>query len=330
MKVLSLFSGIGAFEKALERRNIKYELVNYCEIDAYSSKSYSLIHNVSEDYNLWDVTKVDTSKLPKDIDLITYGFPCQDISIAGFKKGLFNDDGTRTRSGLFFDALRIIEDTKPKYAIAENVKNLMSKSLNAQFQIILASLEAAGYNNYFKVLSGIDYGIPQNRQRVFIVSIRKDIDTGFTFPKPQKLKLKPIDLLEDEVDEKYYKICPSMIKAFEQGKIKDLTNADYANTLTTKMNRWNNCGMVYRKGRLSFLTPRESFRLMGFDDEDFDKIEGTISETQLYKQAGNSIIVNVLEHLFESLFSERKKEELRVERVQEYTIFDFLNNKDAI
>lgn len=205
MKMLSLFSGIGAFEKALERLDIDYELVGYCEIDKYASKAYSLIHGVSEDMNLGDITKMDTSKLPSDIDLITYGFPCQDISNAGKMKGLFNEDGTQTRSGLFFEALRIIEDTKPKYAIAENVKNLTSKKFNAQFQIVLASLESAGYNNYWKVLNAKDYGIPQNRERVFIVSIRKDVDNGeFTFPESIPLQLRLKDMLEDEVDEKFY------------------------------------------------------------------------------------------------------------------------------
>lgn len=214
MKILSLFSGIGAFEKALNQLNVKYELVNYCEIDKYASKAYSLIHNVSENMNLGDITKVDTSKLPKDIDLITYGFPCQDISLAGKQQGMFNNDGSKTRSGLFFEALRIIEDTKPKIAIAENVKNLVSKKFNAQFQVILQSLEEAGYNNYWKVLNAKDFGIPQNRERVFIVSIRKDIDPGsFEFPKPFELKLRLKDMLEDEVDEKYY-LSQKMINCF--------------------------------------------------------------------------------------------------------------------
>ena len=111
VKLLSLFSGIGAFEKALDNIGISYDLVGYCEIDKYASKSYSAIHGVSEDKNLWDVTKVNEKSLPKDIDLCTYGFPCQDISLAGKQKGLFNEDGTKTRSGLFFDALRIIEES---------------------------------------------------------------------------------------------------------------------------------------------------------------------------------------------------------------------------
>lgn len=205
MKALSLFSGIGAFEKALKNLSIGYELVNYCEIDKYASKSYSVIHGVPEDKNLGDITKVNTSTLPNDIDLITYGFPCQDISQAGKQKGFTDESGEHTRSGLFFEALRIIQGTKPKYAIAENVKALVGKKFKTEFSIVLDSLEKSGYNNYYKVLNAKDYGIPQNRERVFIVSIRKDIDdNSFAFPQPFELKTRLKDLLEDEVDEKYY------------------------------------------------------------------------------------------------------------------------------
>lgn len=205
MKVLSLFSGIGAFEKALERMGVDYELVNFCEFDKYATKSYCAIHGVDESMNLGDITKVDETKLPKDIDLVTYGFPCQDISLAGKQKGLFNEDGSQTRSGLFFEALRIIEATKPKIAIAENVKNLTSKKFKEQFEIVLNSLEEAGYNNYWQVLNAKDFGIPQNRERVFIVSIRKDLDNGsFKFPDTFTLTLRLKDLLDDEVEEKYY------------------------------------------------------------------------------------------------------------------------------
>lgn len=205
MRVLSLFSGIGAFEKALANMEIPFELVGFSEIDKYAVRSYCAIHGVSEEMNLGDITQIDEKKLPKDIDLVTYGFPCQDISVAGKQKGLLNTDGTQTRSGLFFEALRIIEATQPRVAIAENVKNLTGKKFKEQFLTVLESLERAGYNNYWKVLNAKDYGIPQNRERVFIISIRKDIDVGlFRFPEPIPLTLKLKDLLEDDVDEKYY------------------------------------------------------------------------------------------------------------------------------
>ncbi len=204
VRYLSLFSGIGAFEKALINLNIDFDLVGYCEIDKYASKSYSEIFDVPESMNFGDITKIDETKLP-EIDFITYGFPCQDISLSGKQKGLFNEDGSKTRSGLFFDALRIIKATQPKVAIAENVKNLTSKKFSEQFRIVLESLEEAGYNNYWKILKSSDFGIPQKRERVFIVSIRKDVDTKiFEFPKPYELKKCLMDLCEDSVDEKYY------------------------------------------------------------------------------------------------------------------------------
>ena len=222
IKLLSLFSGIGAFEAALDRMNIEYELVNFCEIDKYAAKSYCAVHGVDESKNLGDITKVETSLLPNDIDLITYGFPCQDISLAGLQKG-FENNGERTRSGLFFEALRIIEDTKPRVAIAENVRNLVSKKFANEFQIVLDSLEQAGYNNYWQVLNSKNYGIPQNRERVFIVSIRKDLDDGnFKFGEPFPLEFRLKDMLEEEVDEKYYLseksiayVCSSGTKNFK-------------------------------------------------------------------------------------------------------------------
>lgn len=204
LRVLSLFSGIGAFEKALERLGIEHEVLAYCEIDKYASKAYSIIHGIPESKNLRDVTKVDILDVEDAVDLITYGFPCQDISVSGKMKGFVDENGERTRSGLFFEALRIIDDYRPKFAIAENVKALTSKKFSEEFRIVLESLEEVGYNNYYAVLNAKDFGIPQNRERVFIISIRKDIDKGFTFPQPVPLARRLKDLLEDQVDEKYY------------------------------------------------------------------------------------------------------------------------------
>ena len=213
LKLLSLFSGIGAFEKALENIGEPFEVVRYCEIDKYASKAYSLIHNLDENLNLKDVCTVKTEELPKDIDLCTYGFPCQDISIAGKQKGFQDEEGDLTRSGLFFEALYVIEQTKPKVAIAENVKALTSKKFAAEFKIVLDCLNEAGYRNYWAVLNAKDYGIPQNRERVFIISIRNDLDHGFQFPKKYELKLRLKDLLEETVDEKYY-LPDKMLQGF--------------------------------------------------------------------------------------------------------------------
>ena len=200
VKLLSLFSGIGAFEKALTNLGIPFELIAYCEFDKYASKAYSVIHDVPESMNLGDITKVDEKTLPVNVvDILTYGFPCQPFSVAGRQEGF---DDSKGRGNLFFDALRIIQHCKPKIAIAENVKNLAGKKFEKEFQTVLQSLEDAGYNNYWKILDAKDYDLAQHRERVICVSIRKDLDTGvFEFPKPVKLVKCLYDYLEKEVDE---------------------------------------------------------------------------------------------------------------------------------
>lgn len=234
LRHFSLFSGIESFKKALTNLGIENELVGYSEIDKWADEALQAIHGVSEELNYGDITKIDETKLP-DCDLITYGFPCQDISVAGLGKGIIEGE---TRSGLLFDALRIIKEKKPKYAIAENVKNLVGKKFKKDFEGLLLELESYGYNNYWKVLNAKDYGIPQNRERVFVVSIRKDVDDGkFEFPKPFDNGLRLKDLLEDEVEDKYYidndrtsillnnlkdkEMLPGGINVSKQGKIFD-------------------------------------------------------------------------------------------------------------
>lgn len=339
IEYLSLFSGIGAFEKALSNCGVTYNLVGFSEIDKFAVKSYCAIHGISADKNLGDIAKIDTATLP-NIDLITYGFPCQDISIAGKQQGFKNEDGTTTRSGLFFEALRIISEAKPKVAIAENVKALVSKKFTTEFQTILDSLEEAGYNNYWKVLNAKDYGIPQNRERVFIVSIRKNVDKGaFHFPEPRPLTTCMKDFLDTEVPEKYYlsekmtqyitmtekyraakvdesayTILPKptrrgMGNFIEEPECVEVANLNHNNyecanrvyspwglspTQGTSMGG-NRKTKILEDKRVRSLTPREYFRLMGFTDEDFEKAKEVNSDTQLYKQAGNSIVVQVIE-----------------------------------
>lgn len=350
MKVLSLFSGIGAFEKALTRQNIEYELVNYCEIDKYASKAYSLIHNVSEKLNLGDITKINEKELP-DFDLMTWGFPCTDISIAGEQQGFINKDGNKTRSGLYYDGLRILKEKKPKISIIENVKNLTGKKFKKQFEQILKDLKNAGYNNYWKILNAKDYGIPQNRERVYIISIRKDIDNGkFEFPKGFDNGVRLKDLLEENVDEKYYinqKYVDELIEKLknkEKGNIKikkddvcSCIDANYGKGLDNHAARTviMQIGMLDIKGneqvrrvyspngisptlntmqggnrqpkiliqyRIRKLTPLECWRLMGFKDKDFYICKNNkISDFQLYKMAGNSIVVDVLEEIFKRI-----------------------------
>ena len=201
LKVRTLFSGIGAPESALKKLGVDFEIVDFCEIDKYAVKSYCAIHGVDESKNLGDISKVWGRDLPY-ADLLVWGFPCQDISVAGKQRGIQEGE---TRSGLYYEGFRILKETRPKYSIIENVKNLVRKSFRADFDSMLDDIEGIGYNNYWKVLNAKNYGIPQNRERVFIVSIRKDVDTGgFGFPEGFDNGLRLKDFLEDEVDEKFY------------------------------------------------------------------------------------------------------------------------------
>lgn len=315
LKLLSLFSGIGAFEKALTNIGEPFKVVNYCEIDKHASKAYSLIHGIEERKNLIDVTKINTDLLPNDIDILTYGFPCQDISNAGKQRGFTNENGELTRSGLFFEALRIIEDTKPKIAIAENVKALTTNKFKTEFKIVLDSLSEAGYINYAKILNAKNYGIPQNRERVFIISIRKDIEHGFEFPQPYELKKRVKDLQETNVDDKYYLSESRILALFNHKKrnaekgngfgARFITGSDIASALVTSPDKSTGQYLIIGDNKIRKFSPIESFRLMGFDDQDINiLINNGISDAQLYKMAGNSIVVDVLEEIFVELLNQ--------------------------
>lgn len=208
-RVIELFGGIGATTKALKRIGIDVEVVDYVEIDKYAVASYNAINNTL--FPVQDITGWD--KDYKDIDLIGHGSPCQDYSIAGKQAG--GNEGSGTRSSLMYESLRIIEKIKPKYVLWENVKNLLSKKHIHNFNNYLERMDELGYKSYYQIMNAKDYGIPQNRERVFTISIRKDIDKDFTFPEKQELKIFLKDLLEDKVDEKYF-LSDKLIKCFSK------------------------------------------------------------------------------------------------------------------
>ena len=197
LKVLELFSGIGACSKALTNLGIEHEIVDSVEINKYAVQSFNAVHGTN--FEPQDITKWD-----KDIeaDLIMHGSPCQDFSVAGKNAG--GDKGSGTRSSLMYETLRIVEKVKPKYVIWENVKNLLSKKHRHNFDAYLEAMERLGYHSTYQVLNAKDYGVPQNRERVFTVSIRNDLDVCFKFPEPQELTIRLKDVLEPQVDEKYY------------------------------------------------------------------------------------------------------------------------------
>ena len=198
--VNELFSGIGSQSAALERLGIDFKVVGIAEIDKYAIKSYEAIYGTTRNYG--DISKIEKLDYA---DFWTYSFPCQDISVAGKQRGI----NENTRSGLLYEVERLLYKSimygeQPKYLMLENVKNLVGKQFKPQFDEWLKRLDELGYNTYWKVLNAKNYGIPQNRERVFAISIRKDIDTGYEFPigfdNGKRLK----DILESEVDEKYY------------------------------------------------------------------------------------------------------------------------------
>lgn len=198
IKVFEAFAGYGSQRMALRNLGIEHEVVAISEFDKYADASYQAIHG--ETWNMGDITKIDVNDVP-DHDLFTYSFPCQDISVAGKGKGFSKDSGTR--SGLLWESERIIKAKKPKYLLMENVKNLISEKFMPGFVEWILALEELGYSNYYEVLNAKDFGIPQNRERVFMVSILGEHEP-YVFPKPIKLEKRLKDVLEEEVDEKYY------------------------------------------------------------------------------------------------------------------------------
>lgn len=404
IKVFEAFAGIGTQRMALRNLGIEHEVVAISEIDKFAIKSYEAIHG--ETNNLGDISKIDVQEIP-DHDLFTYSFPCQDVSISGKQGGL--EKGSGTRSNLLWECNRVIESKKPKYLMLENVKNLVGKKFKPDFDKWLEHLESLGYTNYWQVLNAKDYGIPQNRERVFVISILGEHEP-YVFPEKVELTSRLKDVLEDEVDDKFYlseektkKLTLNMEKGAtvsynrKDGVKKEIDVAhtllarDYKgfgnqdmsavveptimNPLKGKTdNGWHFEQQVYddrgitrtvkagggsgnipkvmepmiaasrgrnpnnpsdrtvgapteqrleinKQGtsnslttvqkdnyvveptfRIRKLTPLECWRLMGCSDEDFHKAEEVNSKTQLYKQAGNAIVVDVLEALFRNMF----------------------------
>lgn len=404
LKVIELFAGIGAQRKGLERAGIEHEVVAISEIDKYALKVYEALYGNTP--NLGDISKIE--KLPK-ADMWTYSFPCTDISLSGRMKGL--EKGSGTHSSLLWEVQRLLEISKandelPKYLLLENVKNLISKKFKPYFDEWCRYLESLGYKNFYKVLNGKNYNVPQNRERIFLLSIR-NCSEDYVFPNDMPLTTKLGDLLEPNVEDKYF-LSEKLITCFssmknrnglirglrfrprgkkdeyawtittapgsratdtfiiesipaairgrtdEDGNYKqqlELKKDGNTNTLTTVQkdnvvivpqntkqgyaiahvgddiytNRADSKRGVVQRERIPTLktsnkdiavvvddptelisirrlTPRECWRLMGWTDEDIDKaFKADVSETQLYKMAGNSIIVNCLEAIFKNI-----------------------------
>ncbi|WP_448973260.1 DNA cytosine methyltransferase [Oribacterium sp.] len=310
LTVNELFAGIGAFRKALINLEIPHEIVGISEVDKFAIKFYQAMYGETRNYG--DISKV---KRLDYADLWTYGFPCQDVSLAGKKQGIVKG---KTRSGLLHEVERLLEVAKeegtlPKYLILENVKNLLSERFKGDFEKWVDYLSDLGYETKWEKLTASDYGIPQKRERVFAVSIRKDLYRGFQFPRPVPLKVQYKDLLEESPSEKYFltdtflKYCMNHEENHNHKlglKFTPVPREDctISKTIVTKEgSRVETNFIIESDGRIRRLSPRECWRLMGFSDSDFEKAQSVCSDTQLYKQAGNSICVNVLEAIFKEL-----------------------------
>lgn len=320
IKVIELFSGIGSQAQALKDSGIEFETVATAEIDKYAIQSYEYIHGST--LNLGDISKINPALAP-DCDLITYSFPCQDLSVAGGQLGA--DEGSGTRSSLLWECKKLIEAKKPKFLLMENVKNLVGSTHKANFDKWLQYLESLGYTNYWKVLNAVDYGAPQSRERVFVVSILGE-HQKFEFPAPQPRTTKVKDILEsnEKIPANMYMndrpfVFRETISESDNGlihvgnlemagneSIKRVYSPDGVCPTLTTMTGGHRQPKFYlgKEYGVRKLTPRECWKVMGFSDEVFDKVEGKLSNTQLYKQAGNTICVPCLAAIFKNLFQQ--------------------------
>lgn len=211
VRVITCFSGYDSQCMALDRikENIPgfdYELMRWCEIEPNAIKAHNLVYPQWSDRNLGDITKVDWKKVHEEVgevDLFTYSSPCQDFSNAGLQRG--GEEGSGTRSSLLWECQKAITELRPKYLMLENVKALVSKKFLPLFLKWVGTLQDLGYKCFWKVLNAKDYGVPQNRERVFLISIREDCTPeNYVFPKGRELTVFLKDVLEEKVDEKYY------------------------------------------------------------------------------------------------------------------------------
>ncbi|WP_288868906.1 DNA cytosine methyltransferase [uncultured Parvimonas sp.] len=312
LKVVELFGGIGAIRKALERQKFDFKVVDYVENNKFAVDSYNALFN--EEYYPSSVVRYE---IDMPCDFLFHGSPCQDFSIIGRRQGGKKD--SKTRSSLLFETIRILKEMKykPRWVIWENVKGALSEEYSS-FSFYLKEMEKLGYQNKFEILNSIDFGIPQKRERVFVISFLGKNE--FDFSKLEKKKMAKLeDFLQSDFDEKYIVTQKSILdcigkKTTTQKRARIIK--DYVYTIMIKQVRLPNSGLVdLKNGKYRFLTERECFRLMGFDDEDFERILKVVKidknklSSNLYKLVGNSIVVNVLEAILKEIRRLEDKDE---------------------
>lgn len=318
IKILELFGGIGAPRKALVNLGVDHKAIDYVEIDEKAVRAYNALYD--HRYKPQSVVGYDLRP-----DVLVHGSPCQDFSRAGQRLG--GNDEDKTRSSLMWETLRIIENMgnwKPKYVIWENVKGVLDKDMIHNFNKYLSKMNDLGYTNSFEVLNAMDFGVPQRRERVFTISILGN--KAFNFSKLNRKTARHIkEFLEVNVTAPQYMInIPSMLNRIEEFNPNADKKYRYLDviedscwTISTRQDRCPNAGII-RIGELKYryLTERECWRLMGFEDSDFEEVlkeyptKPNKRNATLYKLAGNSIVVQVLESIFEELLKEELKTEV--------------------
>ena len=329
LKVLELFSGIGAFSKALENLDIEHEIVDAVEIDKYAMKSFNAIHGTK--FEPQDITKWDKDI---EVDIIMHGSPCQDFSRAGKQAG--GDKGSGTRSSLMYETIRIVRKLQPKYVIWENVKNLLSDKHKHNFDAYIDTMSSLGYKSFYRTINAKECGIPQSRERVITVSLRENSRLSSIYPlKFVENKKRLEDVLEEKVDDKYYLSDKQLANIDVKDLLSRASKVKSTNSIVRLGGIYDNTGkhqagsiyspkgiaatldtmaggnrepIIVDDNGIRKLTPLECWRLMGFDDEDFKAAAKVNSNSQLYKQAGNSIVVPVLETVIRGIYGKDFRE----------------------
>lgn len=304
IKILELFGGIGSPRCALRNIGIPVKAIDYVEIDEKAVRSYNAMFEAELQYKTQSVVGYNLKP-----DILIHGSPCQDFSIAGQQKGA--DEGSETRSSLMWETIHIIEqmgEWKPRYVIWENVKNVTSKHMKANFNRYLSEMERMGYANNYEILDARQFGLPQARERVFTISVLNG--DPFDFSDLIKTPMRNIkDFLEDndKVPDQYLVTQPSVYNVIGHTGIKRATVIqDYAYTITTRQDRTPAQVIDLHNGKYRYLTERECWRLQGYTDEDYEAAAAVQKRVgrykmALYKQAGNSIAVPIFESIFRKI-----------------------------
>ena len=334
IKVFEAFAGYGSSCFALKELGVAHELVGFSEIDKYAIQCFEQNHGGK---NFGDIIKIDWSQVP-DFDLLTGGFPCQSFSTAG--NGLGEQD---KRGQLGLELTRALKQKQPKYFLFENVKGFMSKRFTETRKKFISSWEEAGYNVVYKVLNTKNYNVPQNRERVWFVGIRKDISQKFEFPEPFELKLKLNDILEDNIEGYCYQkshernfgskgklcsgVCDTLTQSMGTGGGNVPVVAEKYYLKQEQVNKINNSSFVSRRGLIQrkeicsslmardFKEPKcvDFLKVRRLTPKEYFRLQGFLddqikleylSNTQCYKLAGNGQSINVVKLLLNELLKE--------------------------